>query len=184
MEADATAIPWAAAVVADGPPDARELSAQFADCAQLAYRVAHAVLHTPEEAQDVVQEAFLRAHRSFGSLRDPERFRGWITRTVFRLALDRQRGERRRRSREQTVGRDSDPSLSAEEELDRVRLRRRVSDAVGELPPKLRIVTLLAAMEGHELRDVAKLLDLPEGTVKSRLHRARRVLAEKLRCLI
>jgi len=59
-----------------------------------------------------------------------------------------------------------------------------VTAAVSELPEKLRIVTVLAAIEEHDLASVARLLELPEGTVKSRLHRARTLLAERLRWLV
>jgi RNA polymerase sigma-70 factor (ECF subfamily) len=58
-----------------------------------------------------------------------------------------------------------------------------VAEAVAALPEKLRLVTVLVAIEEQDLASVARLLELPEGTVKSRLHRARRELAEKLRWL-
>jgi RNA polymerase sigma-70 factor (ECF subfamily) len=58
-----------------------------------------------------------------------------------------------------------------------------VADAVAGLPEKLRLVMVLVAIEEQDLAVVARLLELPEGTVKSRLHRARRELAEKLRWL-
>ena len=66
----------------------------------------------------------------------------------------------------------------------RAELRARVSEAVDALPEKLRIVTVLAAIEEHDLASVARLLELPEGTVKSRLHLARKALAERLRWLV
>ena len=62
-------------------------------------------------------------------------------------------------------------------------LRVRVAEAVAALPEKLRLVTVLVAIEEQDLASVARLLELPEGTVKSRLHRARKELAEKLRWL-
>ncbi len=55
---------------------------------------------------------------------------------------------------------------------------------MAELPEKLRVVTVLAAIEEQDLASVARLLELPEGTVKSRLHRARVLLAERLRWLV
>jgi len=55
--------------------------------------------------------------------------------------------------------------------------------AIDALPEKLRIVVVLGAIEGHDIRAMARLLDLPEGTVKSRLYLARKGLAESLRCL-
>ena len=65
----------------------------------------------------------------------------------------------------------------------RSELRARVAEAVAALPEKLRLVTVLVAIEEQDLASVARLLELPEGTVKSRLHRARKELAEKLRWL-
>jgi RNA polymerase sigma-70 factor (ECF subfamily) len=59
--------------------------------------------------------------------------------------------------------------------------QERVFRAIDGLPEKLRLVLLLSALEGHGHREVAMLLGLPEGTVKSRLHLARRALAERLR---
>ncbi|HUL76506.1 MAG TPA: sigma-70 family RNA polymerase sigma factor [Vicinamibacteria bacterium] len=163
----------------------REFEERVADSLTLAFRVALGVLRRREDAEDVAQDAFLRAHRAFGSLRDRDRFRGWLVRTAFRLALDRLRGEKRRARREDAVALNAnEPVASVEEELDRRQIRERIGEAVDALPEKLRIVTVLAAIQEHDVRDVARLLDLPEGTVKSRLHLARRALAERLRCLV
>ena len=73
---------------------------------------------------------------------------------------------------------------SLEVTVEREETRKRVMQAVDALPEKLRIVTVLAAMEGHGVAEVARLLEIPAGTVKSRLHLARKALAEKLRCLV
>jgi RNA polymerase sigma-70 factor (ECF subfamily) len=155
----------------------------------LAFRVAFAVLRQREDAEDVAQEAFLRAHRAFGTLRDRQRFRAWLVRTAFRLALDRRRGEMRRSRREDLAAVEAADAalvtrLSVEDELARSQARERVAGAIDALPAKLRIVTMLAAIQGHDVTQVARLLELPEGTVKSRLHLARRALAERLRCLV
>jgi len=175
---------WAGAVSLD-PALEREFEQRLSDSSTLAFRVALGVLRRREDAEDVAQEAFLRAHRSFATLRDRERFRAWLVRTAFRLALDRMRGERRRARREDAVAMEAPAHAdSAEDDAARGELRARVAEAVAELPEKLRIVTVLAAIEEHDLASVARLLELPEGTVKSRLHRARKVLAERLRWLV
>jgi RNA polymerase sigma-70 factor (ECF subfamily) len=163
----------------------REFEERVADSSTLAFRVALSVLRRREDAEDVAQETFLRAHRAFGSLRDRERFRAWMVRVAFRLALDRQRSDRRRLRREDGVamGAGVAGSESVEAMAARTELRERVGEAVDLLPEKLRIVTVLAAIEGHDVREVARLLDLPEGTVKSRLHLARKTLAVRLRWL-
>jgi len=162
----------------------REFEERLADSSTLAFRVALGVLRRREDAEDVAQEVYLRAHRSFASLRDRERFRPWLVRMAFRLALDRQRADRRRLRREDGIRRlEAAETGSVEDEATRSEVRQHVLRAVDALPEKLRIVTLLAAIEGHDVCEVARLLELPEGTVKSRLHLARKSLAEKLRWL-
>jgi RNA polymerase sigma-70 factor (ECF subfamily) len=174
---------WAEAVSLD-PALELEFEQRVSDSATLAFRVALSVLRRREDAEDVAQEAFLRAHRSFASIRDRERFRAWLVRTAFRLALDRIRGERRRARREEAVAMEARlPADSAEDHAARGELRARVAEAVAALPEKLRLVTVLVAIEEQDLASVARLMELPEGTVKSRLHRARKELAEKLRWL-
>ena len=170
---DAMSAGWAGAVSLD-PALEREFEERITDSSALAFRVALSVLRHREDAEDVAQDAFLRARRAFSGIRDRDRFRAWLVRTAFRLALDRLRGERRRTRRQDAVALET-PARTDSAETDAVRgeLRAHVSAAVAELPEKLRIVTVLAAIEEHDLASVARLLELPEGTVKSRLHRAR-----------
>ena len=70
------------------------------ESSSLAFRVAYGVLRHREDAEDVAQEAFVRAHRSLAQLRDRERFRAWLVRMTWRLAIDRLRTDRRRAVRE------------------------------------------------------------------------------------
>ncbi|MEO6078435.1 MAG: RNA polymerase sigma factor [Steroidobacteraceae bacterium] len=179
-----SAVVWVGAVSLD-PALEREFEARLHDSSPLAFRVALSVLKQREDAEDVAQEAFLRAHRSFSAIRDRDRFRAWLVRTTFRLALDRMRGEKRRTRREDAVAMDA-PLEVASTEVDamQVEVRTRVAEAVAALPEKLRLVMVLVAIEEQDLISVARLLELPEGTVKSRLHRARKELAERLRWLV
>ncbi len=157
----------------------REFEQRLADSSALAFRVALGVLHNREDAEDVAQEAILRAYRSFHRLRDRERFRGWLARIAWRLALDRRRAANRRERRELAWA-DAAPEPTVEELAASGEFQKHLERAMDELPEKLRLVLILAAIEGHELREVAALLGLPEGTVKSRLFLARKQLAEKL----
>ncbi len=75
---------------------ASEFEARLADSAKLAFRVARGVLRNSADAEEVAQEAFLKAYRNFRELRDREKFRGWLVRITFRLALDRARSTKRR----------------------------------------------------------------------------------------
>ena len=164
----------------------REFEARLAECGPLAFRVARGVLRNDADAEDVAQEALLRAYRRLDRLRDAQRFRGWLVRIVFRLALDRARSAKRRELREtewaQPARRTAMPN--AEELAVSGEFQAHFDRAMDELPEKLRLVLLLAAMEGHTLEEVAAMLGLPIGTVKSRLFAGRKKLEEKLQCYV
>jgi RNA polymerase sigma factor (sigma-70 family) len=162
----------------------REFEERLGECGPLAYRVARGVLRHSADAEDVAQEALLRAYNRFDHLRDRTRFRAWLVRIAFRLALDRLRS-RKRRERRDTVW--SDPehqprAATAEDIAASSEFQGHLENALAELPEKLRLVLLLAAMEGHTIDEIAGLLGIPVGTVKSRIFLARKQLAEKLRC--
>jgi RNA polymerase sigma-70 factor, ECF subfamily len=159
----------------------REFEDRLAGCATLAYRVAYGVLRNSADAEDVAQEALLRAYHRFDRLRDPNRFRAWLVRIAFRLALDRCRSAKRREQRDslwvQPALAPTTEDIAASNEF-----QSQLERAIEALPDKLRLVLLLSAMEGHTNEEVAAMLGVPVGTVKSRLFVARKQLAEKLRC--
>jgi RNA polymerase sigma-70 factor (ECF subfamily) len=161
----------------------REFEQAVGASADLVVRVAFSVLRRREDAEEVAQEAFARAYRRFRDLRDPQQFRAWMVRVTWRLAIDRWRADRRREAREQVADLDSGHS-NAEEQTARSERAAILWKAIDALPEKLRGVLILAALEGHGVREVAALLDIPEGTVKSRLFLARKGLAESLTCLV
>ena len=164
----------------------REFEARLAECGPLAYRVARGVLRNDADAEDVAQEALLRAYRRFDRLRDPLRFRGWLVRIVFRLALDRARSSKRRELRETEWAQPARCAVppNAEELAASSEFQAHLERALEALPEKLRLVLLLAATEEHTLEEVAGMLGLPVGTVKSRLFVGRKKLAEKLQCYV
>ena len=160
-----------------------EFEARLAECGPLAFRVANGVLRNAADAEDVAQEALLRAYRRFRELRDPSRFKSWIVRIAFRLALDRWRSQRRRETRETVWSQPAHSAVtpSVHEVAEANEFRARLAHALDELPEKLRLVVILSAMQGHTLEKISTLLEIPVGTVKSRLFFARKQLAEKLR---
>jgi len=162
----------------------REFEERLAECGPLAYRVARGVLRNTADAEDVAQEALLRAYRQFDRLRDRSRFRAWLVRIAFRLALDRLRSAKRRELRDTTWSQPEHqpPPANAEDLAASNEFQGHLDRALAELPEKLRLVLLLAAMEGHTIDQIATLLSISAGTVKSRIFYARRQLAEKLRC--
>ncbi len=160
----------------------REFEDRLRESSTLAFRVAYAVLRHRQDAEDVAQEAFGRAYRHFRELRDREKFRAWLVRMTWRLSIDRCRSERRRVAREQTADPVPAPATTEQEMMASERATH-LWRAIDALPEKLRVVVVLAGIEEHDVREVARLLKLPEGTVKSRLFLARKGLAESLRWL-
>lgn len=161
----------------------REFEERLAECGPLAFRVARGVLRNTADAEDVAQEALLRAYRSFHRLRDRNRFRGWLVRISFRLALDRLRSSKRREQRDTlwSMPVHQPRAANAEELAASNEFQAHLDRALEELPEKLRLVLLLVAMEGHTLDEIAAMIGVPVGTVKSRIFLARKQLAEKLR---
>jgi RNA polymerase sigma-70 factor (ECF subfamily) len=170
---------WAGNVVNMSEDLERAFEAAMTDSLSLAFRVAYGVLRHRADAEDVTQEALARAYRNFRHLRDRTAFRAWIVRITWRLALNKQRGDRRRVVRETRDAAAATTVIS--DDFEQSERARQLWAAIDELPPKLRIVTVLAGIEEHDVREVATLLGIPEGTVKSRLFLARQRLKELLR---
>jgi len=180
---DALAGSLAGTFVSSDASLAREFEEQLADCPSLAFRVALGVLRNQAEAEDVAQDALVRAYRNFHRLRDRNKFRAWLVRMSWRLALDRIRARgRRQRHEEAAFAATTRASIAptAEDVAASQEFERRVNAALDELPEKLRLVMVLAAIDGYDTREVAALVGIPEGTVKSRLFLARKQMAEKL----
>jgi RNA polymerase sigma-70 factor (ECF subfamily) len=181
---DAIAATLARTFVSPDASLAREFEERLTDCPALAFRVALGVLRNRAEAEDVAQDALVRAYHNFNRLRDRERFRSWLVRTAWRLALDRIRARGRRQRYEDaaaSVAVEVEAAAATAEDIAASReFESRVNAALDALPEKLRLVMVLAAIRGYDTREVAVLLDIPEGTVKSRLFLARKQMAEKL----
>ena len=162
----------------------REFEERLAECGPLAFRVARCVLRNTADAEDVAQEALLRAYKSFERLRDHNRFRGWLVRISFRLALDRLRSAKRREKRDTLWGNPAHfrAPVSAEDVAASNQFQAHLDQALEELPEKLRLVLLLSAMDGYTIEEISSMMGVPPGTVKSRVFIARKKLAEKLRC--
>ena len=160
----------------------RDFEARLVDSSNLAFKVAYSVLRQREDAEDVAQDAFARAYRRFTQLRDRERFRAWLVRMVFRMALDRLRSDRRRLARESRI--EIDPPSSTAESVVAQERATQLWQAIDTLPEKLRLVIVLSGIKGHDIREVATLLNVPEGTVKSRLFLARKHLKERLSWIV
>ena len=145
------------------------------------FQIAYSVLGNPADAEEVAQEVFLSAYQNFRSLRDAEKFRGWVNRIAFRLALNRQRGTRRSVLRDTAYSAGvPEASDGAKHADDRVLLEQ-LRCAIEKLPGKFRRVLQLAAVEEMDATQIGSVLRIPAGTVRSRLHMARKLLLEAMK---
>ena len=152
-----------------------------------ARRVALAAVGQPSDADEAVQEASVAAWRRLEGLNDPNAFRGWFLRIVWRKAIDRRRSLRSWFDRfSSSSGDDQQPIefAAADPTPDQILISRElaiaISQVVRSLPRKLRDPFLLVASGDHRYEDIATMLGTPLGTVKWRIAEARRVIRLKL----
>jgi RNA polymerase sigma-70 factor (ECF subfamily) len=154
------------------------------------YAVAMRLARSPSDAEDLVQETYLRAYSSWGSFQPGSNCRAWLIRIMTNSFINHYR---RRRSHRSFANRSEPEHVQAlmdgeapraktpEQNLCEGAFSDEVSAALGELTEDYRLVVVLADLEGMKYRDIAGMLGCPIGTVMSRLFRARRVLEAKLR---
>jgi RNA polymerase sigma-70 factor (ECF subfamily) len=146
------------------------------------FGVALRMLGNAGEAQEVAQEAFLRAHRALSEFRGDAKLSTWLYAITSRLCLNRlASGERRLvRQGEDALLRLSDAAPRPDDVLEQSELEAALQRAIAELPEDRRIVVILRDLEGLPYEEIAQVLGLELGTVRSRLHRARADLKDKL----
>jgi RNA polymerase sigma-70 factor (ECF subfamily) len=146
------------------------------------FGVAVRMLASAAEAEEIAQEVFLRVHRSIGEFRGEARLSTWLYAIASRLCLNRLATADRRRPREgdETLLRLPSSTPDASAVLERGELEAALHEAIAGLPEDRRIVVVLRDLEGLPYDDIAAVLDLELGTVRSRLHRARLELKAKL----
>jgi RNA polymerase sigma-70 factor (ECF subfamily) len=137
------------------------------------YRLAIQLVRDPPTAEDVAQEAFLRAYRSFRRFRGQAKFSTWLFRITRNCAVDaiRRRERLRRMDREALADEEFRPDLSLRASLER---------AIEGLPPDLREPFVLIEVLGLSYTEASTVLSVVPGTLKSRMHRARRLLMTAL----
>jgi RNA polymerase sigma-70 factor (ECF subfamily) len=141
-----------------------------------AYRLAGYLLGDAMEAQDAVQDALVKAWRSWASMRDPEAFGPWFERIVVNVCRDRMRRHRTLRM----VELDAAGEVESADVFGSMLVEDEVAAAVARLRPDHQIVIALRFWRDLTLQQVAETLGLPLGTVKSRLHYALRALRAEL----
>lgn len=178
-----------------GSLDERQFEALLQSVSPLAYNVAFRLLNNREEAEDVVQNAAIRAWKSFASFEPETHFKAWFLKIVVNLALNAQRDATRRPA---TVNLDEsdetplylyaqtraagwhrageEPAKALMAQLD----GQAIQEAMAKLPTDFGIVAVLHFVEEFSYEEIAGVVGCPLGTVRSRLHRARRLLQREL----
>lgn len=154
--------------------------------------VARRVVRNEDDAQECVQEAYARAFKNLGSFKQRSALRTWLHRIVINTCTSTLRS-RTRRSRFETESFESDfdaegsrqastasPFPSPDTFMERKQLQALVREAIETLPDKYHSVLLLRDIEGYSTNEVADMLDISAGTVKTRLHRARTALKKSM----
>ena len=139
------------------------------------YRLTSAILGNEADARDAAQETFVAAWRQMAALRDPERLDAWLQRVAVNAARQIHRARSRRRVREipsSTVSALADRAAGSPPDDAAI-----LDSALARLPVEQRAILVLHHLEGRPLAELATILDVPEGTAKSRLFTARQALA-------
>jgi RNA polymerase sigma-70 factor (ECF subfamily) len=157
------------------------------DLADQVYRVARRLVSSREEAEDLMQETYARAFRSWRSFQPGTNLRAWLLRILTNLNIDR--GRRQQRSPDTQPLEEGDYFLYNRLEETGEPVEARVDDrlsqddavaALAEVPHDFRDVIVLVDIGDFSYADAAQILDIPIGTVMSRLHRGRRILKQQL----
>ncbi len=145
-----------------------------------AYAIALAALAIPADAEDVCQDSFIIALERLDECRDPDRFAAWLFRIVRNRAHNFRRYTKLREGAPLETVERADNAQNPERDAERGELRDRLSTAMTGLSEVQREVVILHDMNGWKHREIAALLGLPEGTVRSHLSYARRELRARL----
>jgi RNA polymerase sigma-70 factor (ECF subfamily) len=144
-----------------------------------AFAVVYGFLQHVEDTEDLVQDAFVRALERIDKLGRGSAFGPWFYRLLVNAALNRRKYLARRRTEDVPASASGPDSPVVDSE--RAELRGRLAVALGSLPDELETVVILHDLEGFTHPEIAKVLGIPEGTCRSHLSRARRMLRETLK---
>lgn len=153
------------------------------------YHVCYRMLGNKHEAEDITQEAFLRAYINLHTFDQKRKFSTWIFRIATNLCIDRIRKKKPDYHLDAQVpgtdGLDMYSQIAASEELpveqlEKMEMQERLQYEISRLPDKYRSVIVLKYMEELPLQEISEILDLPLGTVKTRIHRGREALRKQM----
>ena len=184
--------PWEPTIVtlaamadqADFERDAMEFAPQL-------YSAALRMTRNPADAEDVVQETFLKAYRAYDSFTEGTNLKAWLYRILTNTYINKYRKAQRRPNEVELgelqdlylykrLGESSGATESAESTALDMFVDEDIVDAIESLPENFRLPVLYADVDGFSYKEIAEILDIPIGTVMSRLHRGRKALQRKL----
>jgi len=174
--------------VLDGDPEAyRSIVERYE---RRIYHVVYGMVRNPEDARELTQEAFVKAYKNLKTFRLESKFYTWLCRIAMNLSIDHHRRMKHRSHAEYDDQRSSGAAAGVIELASRrdnpqanvvqKQLRERILEAFDQLPEDQRQVIVLREIEEMAYREIAEILDIPEGTVMSRLYYARRKLQQLL----
>ncbi len=152
-------------------------------------QLAMSMLNNTQDAEDVFQEIFIKVYKALPRFRFESEFRTWLYRVVVNQCINFRRSRSRRRNRDPGIGWDGgdwllslpDDGLDPESQMLNTEIGHQIARALETLPAKQRAVFVLRHYHGHRLREIARILDCAEGTVKNYLFRATRKLQKELK---
>jgi len=155
------------------------------------YSAALRMTRNSSDAEDLVQETFLKAYRSFASFQDGTNLRAWLFRILTNTFINTYRAKQRRPQETdladvedlymyKRIGALQTAARSAEDQMFDLFTDDEVKASLEELPEAFRLPVLLADVEGFAYKEIAEMLDIPIGTVMSRLHRGRKAMRKRL----
>jgi len=152
---------------------------------QRLFRVARAILHSNDEAEDVMQDAYVRAYEHLNQFLGRARFSTWLTRIAIHEAFARVQKKNRSQELDAMISPEKEtaltaPSVSPEQQASQAEAARLLEEALLTLPDHYRVVVMMRDIEEMSTLETAEALELSEDNVKIRLHRARSLLREEL----
>lgn len=144
------------------------------------FRAVRAVLRDPSEAEDVVQDAWVRAYTHLRQFAGRASFATWLTRIAIHESLARRRYHARHRPLDEHAATLPATTRPPDQEVGARQVSRVLEEAIDELPAPYRLAFVMRDLEGLSTTETATCLEVPEATVKTRLHRARSLLRNRL----
>ena len=157
------------------------------------YNAALRMTRNPADAEDLVQETYLKAYRGFGGFREGTNLKAWLYKILTNTFINTYRAKKRRPNESDIEDVEElylyhrlggleavAAGRSAEDQVLEHVTEAEVKDALESLPEQFRIAVLLGDVEGFSYKEIAEILDIPIGTVMSRLHRGRKALQKRL----